>query len=81
MRLYRLLKLDEFGDPAAPGVPPLGRSTWTMLLIADELIRFDVVDYITDSTVCDTLNNTKLKPWHVKEWCIPETSPEFVAKI
>ena len=31
--------------------PPDGRSSWTMQMIADELIRFEVVDYITDSTV------------------------------
>ena len=39
---------------------PEGRSRWTMQLIADELIRLEVVDYITDSTVCDVLKKTKL---------------------
>jgi len=40
--------------------PPKGRSRWTMQLIADELIRLNVVDYITDSTICETLKKTKL---------------------
>ena len=40
--------------------PPSGRSDWTMQLIADELIRLEVVDYITDSTVCDVMKKTKL---------------------
>ena len=32
-----------------------GRSEWTMQAIADELIRLEVVDYITDCTVCDVM--------------------------
>ena len=40
--------------------PPKGRSRWTMQMIADELIRLEVVDYITDTTVCEVLKKTKL---------------------
>jgi len=40
--------------------PPEGRSYWTMQAIADELIRLEVVDYITDSTVCEVMKKTKL---------------------
>lgn len=40
--------------------PPQGRSRWTMQMIADELIRLEVVEYITDSTVCCVLKKTKL---------------------
>ena len=39
--------------------PPEGRSSWTMQMIADELIRLEVVDYITDSTVCEVMKKTK----------------------
>jgi hypothetical protein len=39
--------------------PPEGRSRWTMQMIADELIRLEVVDYITDSTVCDVMKKMK----------------------
>ena len=39
--------------------PPEGRSRWTMQLIANELIRLEIVDYITDSTVCDVMKKTK----------------------
>ena len=35
--------------------PPEGRSGWTMQMIADELIRLEIVDSITDSTVCEVL--------------------------
>ena len=35
--------------------PPQGASRWTMQAIADELIRLEVVDYITDTTVCEVM--------------------------
>jgi hypothetical protein len=40
--------------------PPDGRSRWTMQMIADELIRLEIIDYITDSAICETLKKTKL---------------------
>ena len=40
--------------------PPEGRSRWTMQMIADELIRLEIVDYISDSTVCEVMKKTKL---------------------
>ena len=39
--------------------PPEGASRWTMQAIANELIRLEVVDYITDSTVCEVMKKTK----------------------
>ena len=43
----------------ACSAPPEGASRWTMQAIADELIRLEVVDYITDSTVCEVMKKTK----------------------
>lgn len=40
--------------------PPKGVSHWTMQAIANELIRLEVVDYITDSTICEVMKKTKL---------------------
>jgi hypothetical protein len=40
--------------------PPNGRSRWTMQMIADELIKLEVVDYITDTTVCEVMKKTRL---------------------
>ena len=40
--------------------PPEGHSRWTMQAIADELIRLEVVGYITDSTVCEVMKKTNL---------------------
>ena len=44
----------------ACSTPSEGRSRWTMQLIADELIRLEVIDYITDSTVCKVMKKTRL---------------------
>lgn len=44
----------------ACSAPPDGASRWTMQAIADELIRLEVVEYITDSTVCDVMKKTRL---------------------
>ncbi len=38
---------------------PEGKTRWTMQMIADELIRLKVVDYITDTTVCEVMKKTK----------------------
>ena len=39
---------------------PKGVSRWTMQAIADELIRLEVVDYITDTTICEVMKKTRL---------------------
>lgn len=39
--------------------PPDGASRWTMQAIADELIRLEVVDYITDTTICEVMKKTR----------------------
>ena len=44
----------------ACSTPPEGYSRWTMQMIADELIRLEVVDYITDTTVCEVMKKTRL---------------------
>ena len=38
---------------------PDGASRWTMQAIADELIRLEVADSITDSTICEVMKKTK----------------------
>ena len=39
--------------------PPKGSSRWTMQMIADELVRLEVVDSISDSAVCEAMKKTK----------------------
>ena len=43
----------------ACSTPPEGCSRWTVQMIADEFIRLEVVDYITDSTVCEVMKKTR----------------------
>lgn len=38
--------------------PPEGRERWTLQLIADELVRLQVVESISDTTVLNTLKKT-----------------------
>ena len=44
---YRLFRVAE------------GASRWIMQATADELIRLEVVDCITDSTICDVMKKMK----------------------
>ncbi len=39
---------------------PEGKDHWTMQMLADELIQLKVVDYITDTTVCEVMKKTNL---------------------
>ena len=38
--------------------PPEGTSRWTMQAIADELVRLEIVDSISDTTVCKVMKKT-----------------------
>jgi len=51
---------------------PEGRSRWTMQMIADELIRLEVVAYITDSTVCEVMKKTRLNLGLLKNGASPK---------
>ena len=52
--------------------PPDGRSRWTMQMIADELIRLEAVDYISDSTVCEVMKKTKSSRGSLKSGAYPK---------
>ena len=54
---------------------PEGRSRWTMQMIADELMRLEVVEYITDSTVCEVLKKTNLSRGWSKNGASPKQMP------
>jgi len=56
---------------------PQGRSRWTMQTIADQLIRLQVVDYITDTTVCEVMKKTKLNPGKLKNGVSPKQTPNM----
>jgi len=56
---------------------PEGRSHWTMQMIADELIRLEIVDYITDSTVCETMKKTKSNRGAMSNGASPKQVPNL----
>jgi transposase len=61
-RQYR--KLDGEGEARlvalACSTPPVGRTRWTMQLLADKLVELKIVDTISDDTVHRTLKKTTL---------------------
>ena len=61
--------------------PPEGAGHWTMQAIADELIRLEVVDYITDTTVCNVMKKMRSNRGSLRNGCIPRADAEFVAKM
>ncbi|MCA1672608.1 MAG: IS630 family transposase [Actinobacteria bacterium] len=63
----------------ACSAPPEGRTRWTLRLLADEVVRLEVVDTVSYETVRRTLQPHKLKPWLREQWCLPpETDAAFV---
>ncbi|MFV8756488.1 IS630 family transposase [Nannocystaceae bacterium ST9] len=59
--------------------PPLGRSRWTMELLAREVVTLVEHESVSRETVRRRLDENDLKPWREKMWCIPEVDAEFVA--
>ena len=57
---------------------PEGRARWTCQLLADELVRLELVDDLSSETVRRRLKDNKLKPWQRKAWCVPKVDAEFV---
>ncbi len=46
----------------ACGTPPTGRERWTLRLLADELVRLEVVDMASYETVRRTFKQTPSNP-------------------
>jgi hypothetical protein len=65
-RPRRERKLDGEGEARlialACSEPPLGRSRWTLQLLADELVCLEVVESISAQTVRRTLKKTNFNP-------------------
>ncbi len=66
--------------------PPEGRAGWTLQLLADRLVEWEIVDSISAETVRQTLKKPtqapvlqRGKPWLKECWCIPpKANAEFV---
>jgi transposase len=67
----------------ACSAPPLGRSRWTLQLLADEFVRLETVELesVSADTVGRRLAEKEIKPWQKKMWCIPTIDAEFVERM
>ena len=61
--------------------PPQGCSKWTLRLLADMWVELSELDDVSFGTVRRRLDESELKPWQKKMWCIPQFDPEYVARI
>jgi transposase len=61
--------------------PPMGRSRWTLELLAGELVRLTDHDSLSRETVRRRLAENDLKPWRRDMWCIPKVDAEYVARM
>jgi len=61
--------------------PPLGRSRWTLHLLADRLVTATEHESISTETIRRRLKENALKPWQKKMWCIPKVDHHFVARM
>ena len=84
----RQKRLDGEGEARliamACGEPPEGRASWTLKLLADQLVECEIVGTISTETVRQALkkNECLLKPWLKQSWCIPPgQSAEFVCAM
>ena len=80
----RQKRLDGEGEARliamACGEPPEGRASWTLKLLADQLVECEIVGTI--STAARRLKKNELKPWLKQSWCIPPgQSAEFVCAM
>jgi len=61
--------------------PPVGRSRWTLGLLAGEMVKLTDHQELSRETVRRRLGENHLKPWRKDMWCIPEVDAEYVARM
>src|ERR1700682_2037301 len=61
--------------------PPPGRARWTLVLLADEMVRLTDHEELSPETVRRRLAENHLKPWRKDMWCIPKVDGEYVARM
>ncbi len=64
-------KQEAFVIAVACTPPPAGRVRWTMQLLADQMVRLEIVDTISDETVRRTLKKTNSSPGSRKNGAFP----------
>jgi len=77
----RKLSVDEEAKLVALACtdPPVGRSRWTLELLANELVQLVEHKSVSRETVRRRLKESDIKPWREKMWCVPVLDAEYVA--
>ena len=61
--------------------PPRGRASWTLELLAGEMVSLTEHDSLSRETVRRRLKENYLKPWQKDMWCIPKLDADYVARM
>lgn len=61
--------------------PPVGRSRWTLELLAGQMVMLTDHAQVSRETVRRRLLENELKPWRQEMWCIPKIDAEYVARM
>ena len=82
----RQKRLDGEGEARliamACGEPPEGRASWTLKLLADQLVECEIVGTISTETVRQALKKKRTEAVAEQSWCIPPgQSAEFVCAM
>ena len=65
----------------ACSTPPEGRCRWTLRLLAARMVALTTHEELSYETVRRRLEESELKPWQKKMWCIPKADAEYVARM
>jgi len=61
--------------------PPEGRASWTIELLAGEMVRLTEHESLSRETVRRRLAENEIKPWREKMWCVPKIDGAYVARM
>ncbi len=79
-------KLDGWAEAhlvaATCSSPPEGAARWTLKLLGDHLVGLGLVSSVSKSDHWQSAQKIDLKPWQVKQWCLPpQGSAAFVCAM
>ena len=61
--------------------PPKGQASWTLTLLADELVALTESKRVSLETIRQRLKANELKPWQKKMWCLGKIDANYIAQM
>ena len=61
--------------------PPEARARWTLVLLADAMVKLTEHEGLSRETVRRRLAENHLKPWRKDMWCVPRVDADYVARM